>query len=114
MSPARIDPGQNKVMAALLGTDQPQDLVGRVECDTVALLVPDRHGLPEGEHAFLLVRGVAVVLGDLRSAAELVDDTVRGGLHGVADGQADDVHAVGLCLVDLLAQLHEQIGGDLR
>jgi len=45
--------------------------------------------------------------------AEFVDNGLRGSLHGIADGQADDIHAGGPGGADLLAQLHEQIGGDL-
>jgi len=99
-------------MAALLGPDEPQDLVGGVQVDAVALPVPDGDGLPEGVHALLLVRRVAVVLRDPGRPAQLVDDALRRGLDGIADGEADDIDAVGLRLVDLLSQLHEQIGGD--
>ena len=111
---AGIDPGQDEVVAPLLGADQAQDLRRRIQRHAVAGLVPAGDLLPEGEHPLLLIRRIAVVLRVARRPAELVDDRIGRRLHRVADREADHIHAVGLGLGDLLPQLHEQVGRDLR
>ena len=111
---AGIDPRQDKVVAALLGADEAEDLRRRIQCHAVARLVPAGDLLAEGEHPLLLVRRIAVVLRIAGRPGELRDDRIGRRLHRIADGEADDVHAVGLGLGDLLSQLHEQVRGYLR
>jgi len=101
-------------MAAFLRADQGQAFIFGIQGDAVAQGVPERHLLPEPQHALFLVRGIAVIFGVLGAAGEFVNDAAGRGLHGVADGKADDVDAVGLGPGDFFSEFHEQVRRNFR
>ncbi len=74
-------------MATLLGADEPQDFRRRIEGHPVAIPVPEGHFLPEGQHPFFFINGIAMVHRVIGGTTKLVDDTLRCRLHGVTDGQ---------------------------
>ncbi len=106
---AGVGERQGKWGDALLGADEADHLVGLVQVrHAEALGVPTRHGLAEGRQA-LVVR-VAVVGGVLGGFVEGVHDESGGRQIGVADAQADDVHAARGDLLLHAVDLGEQVG----
>src|SRR5512139_2946963 len=61
----------------------------------------------------MLVRGILVVLRVEHSLTHRFDDISRRGLHRVAYGKGDEVHAICLCLPDPVPELHEEIGRNI-
>ena len=108
----RVDEGEGRVADAVLGAQRRQDLPLRVELHSEAVAVPvgDRRpqcGQPE-------VGRIAVVGGIRRRLLERADDSRRGRQVGVADAEADHVHARGLLGLHLPVDLGEEVGRDAR
>ena len=108
---AGVDKAQRHVADALFGADQRQHFRIAVEGDAEARPVPVGDGLAQLGQALGL--GVAVVGGIVRRGVQTVEDALRRRQVGVADGEGDDVDALGALLVDLLADLDEEVGGKL-
>jgi len=109
---AGIHARQDKVVASLLGTDEAQNLLFRIQLHTVAPGIPAGDFPAQREHALFLVGGIAVVQRVAGRPAQFVDNGTGSRFHGIADGQRNDIHTVCFCLVDFFPKLHEQIGGD--
>ena len=101
------------MMAAFLGSDQAQDLAFRIQLHSVSVPVPSGNFPAEGQHAFFFVDRILVVDGILGPAAELVNDALRRGIHGIAHSQVDDVHSLSPRFVDFVPQGNKEIGRNL-
>ena len=99
-------------MAALFGADEPDHLSFGVQFDAISFPIPVRRFPAKGQHPLLFVDRVLVVDRDLRLPAKLVDHALGGRVHRVADSEADDIHAFGAGLVDLVPQGDKKIGGN--
>ena len=107
-----VDPGEDKVMTALFGTDQSQDLVFGIQRNPVTGMIPERHLLAEPEHPFFLVGRVTVILRIFSPTGEFPNNSVRGGFYGITNSQADDIYAVSPGFGDFFSQFHEQVWGN--
>ena len=105
-----VHEGQRKVRDAFLGPDEADDLGLGVKADAEAAAIPVGHFLPEFQHAH--VRGVLVVGRALHGLLHGLDDEIGRRHVGIADAEADDVHATGghfgLDLVDACEQVRGQ------
>jgi hypothetical protein len=88
---SRADRHQHEVGEPLLGPDDRDRLVVRVELDSVAALIPLGDGGPQVRQP--LGRGVAVVSRILRGLDDLRDDVGRGRQVRIPHPQVDDVLA---------------------
>ena len=104
---AGVDQAEGHVADALFRADQGQHFRVAVEGDAEPLAVPVGDGLAQLGKALRL--RVAVVGRLVRRRVQGVEDALRGGQVGVADGEGDDVDALGALLVDLLADLDEEV-----
>ena len=107
---AGVHEGQRHVADAFLRANQREDLVGRIERDVEAPLVPVGDRLPEAQHP--LVGRILVVLRIAHRLPHLLDDRRGGRQVRIADAQIDDVHPAGdgflLHLIDRGEQIRRQ------
>ena len=104
---AGVDKRQGKMADALLGSDQSQDLGGRIQRDAETCPVPVGRRFAEREHP--LIGGILVVLGIGRGRSQGLDDVGGRRQVGIPDSETDDVHPFLHLLLLHPVQLGEQV-----
>ena len=74
-------------------------------------VIPAGYGLPECHHPLLFARRILVVVRIQDRLPQGFDDVSRRRFVRITDGKRDAVDTGGLDLLDLAAQVHEQISG---